>query len=179
MSIDIRAIALETPLRQQPLWIEIWGTWVTVRELTAEERGDLLEKCTTVEKNARTGKREAKINQKLLYPMMVVQSLRNPDPNNLPDKSDPNYAKYPGATDEQGNYLTPPHDKAGELIFSPTDIPWLKKRSGGVLELATKPASIMSGLRDEDLEEKKEPSEDSGSQETPTNTVESTGYTIG
>jgi len=178
MSLDIRQIALEAPLQQQPLWIAAWKTWVTVRELTAEERGDLLEKCTSVEKNPKTGKREAKINQKLMYPMMVVQSLRNPDPNNLPDKSDPNYTKYPGATDDQGNYLTPPHDKAGELIFSLTDIPLLKKKSGGVLELATKPASIMSGLREEDLEEKKEPSEDSTNQETPTNTVESTGYAI-
>lgn len=176
MSIDIRQIALEAPLQQQPLWIPAWNTWVTVRELTADERGELLEKCTTIEKV--NGKRQAKVNQKLLYPMMVVQSLRNPDPNNLPDKADPHYAQYPGAADDQGNVLTPPHDKAGELIFSLTDIPLLKKKSGGVLELASKPASIMSGLREEDLEEKKEPSEDSQSQETPENTIESTGYTI-
>lgn len=164
--LDIRKIALEVELAQQPLWVDRWHNWVLVQELSGEERSGLLESCTTVIKVG--NKREGKVNLKKLYPMLAVMSLRYPVPDVIPDSSDPHYAEYPGVN---GN---PVHEKAGQLIFSSEDLIALNKRSGAILELISKPASILSGLREEDIEEKKEPS---GEIEEP-NTVESTGYVI-
>lgn len=164
--LDIRRIALETTLMRQPLWVDRWNCWVLVQELTGEERSSLLESCTTIVKTG--GKREGKVNLKKLYPMLVISSLRYPEPDILPDVSDPHYAEYPGANG------TLAHEKAGQLIFSLEDLAALNKRSGAILELISKPASILSGLREEDIEEKKDLSEGN---EGP-NTVESTGYVI-
>lgn len=137
-----------------------------VQELTGEERSNLLESCTTVVKTG--NKREGKVNLKKLYPMLAICSLRYPEPDILPDVHDPHYAKYPGANG------TPAHEKAGQLIFSLEDLAALNKRSGAILELISKPASILSGLREEDIEEKKEASEETKQADI----VESTGYVI-
>jgi hypothetical protein len=156
---DYRQIALETPLRQKPFWVPQWNRWVTVRELKGKERSKLLQDCTDVE-----GKK-AKVNLVKLYPMMTILSIRYPDPNFPPPVDDPNYDKFPGI-----NGL-PAHPKAGQPVF-PDMRDWiaLNERGGGVLELLNKPASELSGLREEDIEEKKPSLEE--------NTVESDGYTI-
>lgn len=155
---DYRQIALETPLEQKPFWVEKWNRWVLLQELTGEERADLLDKCTDI-----VGKK-AKVNIKKLYPMMLILSVRYPDPVCLPPADHPHFHEYPGANGK------PVHPKAGQLIFSMRDIGLLNQKSGGIQELLNKPVSEMSGLREEDLEEKK-PSLDQ-------NTVESDGYTI-
>ena len=82
----------------------------------------------------------------------------------LPPADDPHFHEYPGANGK------PKHPKAGQLIFSMRDIGLLNQKSGGIQELLNKPAAEMSGLREEDLEEKKPTSEE--------NTVESDGFTI-
>ncbi len=155
---DYRQIAFETPLEQRPFWVEKWRRWVTIRELTGEERADLLDKCTDI-----VGKK-AKVNIKKLYPMMLVLSVRYPDPTCLPSVDHPHFHEYPGANGK------PAHPKAGQPIFSMRDIGLLNQKSGGVQELLNKPAAEMSGLREEDIEEKKDTSE--------ANTVESDGFTI-
>jgi len=156
---DYRKIALETPLKNRAVWVPQWQRWVTVRELKGKERSNLLEQCTDV-----AGKK-AKVNLVKLYPMMVVLSVRYPDPSFPPPPDDPNYHKFPGA-----NGL-PAHPRAGQRIFeNMQDIVALNESGGGVLELLNKPASELSGLREEDIEEKKDTSE--------VNTVESDGYII-
>ncbi len=161
---DYRQIALETPLLQRNFWVARWNKWVMIQELPGSQRSDLLQQCTDIVD------KKAKVNLKKLYPMLVVLSCRYPDPANPPDKNDPNYDRFPGIKNASGEYLTHPHPKAGQLIFSITDIGPLNATPGGILELLNKPASELSGLREEDIEEKK-----------PTlnpNTVESDGYTI-
>jgi hypothetical protein len=156
---DYRKIAFETPLKSKSLWVPQWNRWVTVRELKGKERSKLLQDCTDVE-----GKK-AKVNLVKLYPMMTILSIRYPDPSFPPPVGDPNYHKFPGA-----NGL-PAHPKAGQQIFTDMrDIMALNEGGGSVLELLNKPASELSGLREEDIEEKKDTSEE--------NTVESDGYTI-
>lgn len=164
--LDIRKIALEVELTRQPLWVDRWGAWVMVQELTGEERANLLESCTTIVKTG--NKREGKVNLKKLYPMLAILSLRYPESDVLPDSSDPHYSQYPGVN---GN---PTDERAGQLIFSPDDLIALNKRSGAILELVSKPASILSGLREEDIEEKKEDSEETKQADI----VDSTGYVI-
>lgn len=172
MPINYRQIAFETPLKRQALWVDSWGFWVVAQELTGGERSELLQQCTTVSKV--NGKTKSDVNLKKMYPMMVVQSLRIPGPDTMPAKDDPHYKDYPGATDEQGNTLTPAEENAGALIFSMADLPMLNKGSGGTLEKLSRPVSIMSGLREEDIEEKNEVSE-----ESQDDTTETTGSTIG
>jgi len=155
---DYRQLALETPLEQRPFWVEKWNRWVMLRELTGEERGDLLDKCTEIE-----GKK-AKVNIKKLYPMMVILSVRYPDSVCLPPVDHPHFHEYPGANGK------PKHPKAGQLIFSMRDIGLLNQKSGGVQELLNKPVAEMSGLREEDIEEKKDTSDP--------RVVESESYTI-
>ena len=155
---DYRQIAFETPLEQRPFWVDKWKKWVTIRELTGEERGELLDKCTEI-----VGKK-AKVNIKKLYPMLVILSVRYPDPNFLPTHDHPHYHQYPGVNGSKK------HPKAGQPIFSMRDIGLLNQKSGSVLELLNKPAAELSGLREEDIEEKKDTLEES--------VVESTSYTI-
>jgi len=159
---DYRQLAFETPLQQKPFWVERWGgsgRWVTVRELKGKERSKLLQDCTDIE-----GKK-AKVNLVKLYPMMTILSIRYPDPKFPPSPDDPNYHRFPGV-----NGL-PAHPKAGQQIFTDMrDIMPLNEGPGGILELLNKPASELSGLREEDIEEKKPTLEE--------NTVESGGYTI-
>lgn len=156
---DYRKIAFETPLKQKSVWVPQWQRWVTVRELRGKERSKLLQDCTDVE-----GKK-AKVNLVKLYPMMIILSVRYPDPNFPPPEDDPNYAKFPGLNGASA------HPKAGQPIFQDMrDIMPLNEGGGGVLELLNKPASELSGLREEDIEEKKPSLE--------ANTVESDGYTI-
>lgn len=155
---DYRQLALETPLEHRAFWVEKWNRWVTIRELTGEERGDLLDKCTEM-----IGKK-AKVNIKRLYPMMVILSVRYPDANFLPPADHPHYNEFPGVNGK------PKHPKAGQLVFSMRDIGLLNQKSGGILELLNKPAAEMSGLREEDLEEKKPTSEE--------DVVESESFTL-
>lgn len=156
---DYRKIAFETPLKNRAVWIDQWQRWVTVRELKGKERSKLLQDCTDVE-----GKK-AKVNLVKLYPMMVVLSVRYPDPNYPPSPDDPNYSKFPGING------IPAHPMAGRPIFHDMrDIMPLNEGGGGVLELLNKPASELSGLREEDIEEKKPSLEE--------NIVENDGYTI-
>lgn len=144
---DYRKIAFETPLEQRPFWVEKWNRWVTVKELTGAERADLLDKCTEMH-----GKK-AKVNIARLYPMMVILSVRYPDPSCIPSSDDPHFHEYPGANGK------PAHPKAGQLIFSMRDIGFLNQKSGGILEQLNKPAAEMSALREEDIEEKKDTSD--------------------
>lgn len=157
---DYRKIALETPLQNKAFWVERWGRWVTVRELKGKERANLLEQCTDI-----VGKK-AKVSLVKLYPMMVILSIRYPDPKYPPSPDDPNYHKFPGVNG------VPRHPKAGQQIFHDMrDIMLLNEGSGGVLELLNKPASELSGLREEDIEEKKDTFETE-------NVVESNSYII-
>lgn len=155
---DYRQIALETPLEQKPFWVEKWKKWVLIRELTGEERGDLLEKCTEIEN------KKAKVNIKKLYPMLVILSVRYPHPDFRPSHDHPHYHEYPGVNGVKS------HPKAGQPIFGMRDIGLLNQKSGGVLELLNKPAAELSGLREEDIEEKKDTSDPL--------VVESESYTI-
>ncbi len=178
---SIRQKALQLELQQVPYYVERWKEWVLVQELTGEERADLLQKCTEVTKNAQ-GKREGKVNIKRLYPMLAILSIRNPVASVLPERGHPHYAEYPGAVDEQGNFLTPPlpEQEQGEPAFSMNDLVPLNKRSGSVLETINLIAAPISGLRQEDIEEKKDSSGQTGNDETTLDgqTVESDGYTI-
>lgn len=156
---DYRKIALETPLKNKSVWVPDWNRWVTIRELKGKDRSKLLQDCTDM-----VGKK-AKVNLVKLYPMMIILSIRYPDPNFPPPLDDPNYLKFPGL-----NGLSA-HPKAGQRIFEDVrDFMALNEGGGSVLELLNKPASELSGLREEDIEEKKPSSEE--------NTVESDGYTI-
>jgi len=156
---DYRKIALETPLKNRSVWVDAWQRWVTVRELKGKERANLLDQCTDI-----VGKK-AKVNSVKLYPMMIILSIRYPDPAFPPPTDDPNYREFPGL-----NGLSP-HPKAGHRIFENLqDIANLNEGGSGVLELLSRPASELSGLREEDIEEKKPSLE--------ANTVESDGYTI-
>lgn len=140
---DYRQIALETPLKQVPFWVERWKKWVIIRELSGEERSDLLDKCTEL-----TGKK-AKVNVKRLYPMLVILSVRYPHPDFRPPHDHEHYHEYPGVNGLKS------HPKAGQPVFSMRDIGLLNQTSGGILELLNKPAAELSGLREEDIEEKK------------------------
>lgn len=155
---DYRQIAFETPLKSVPFWVERWKKWVIIHELTGEERSELLDKCTEI-----VGKK-AKVNMKRLYPMLVVLSVRYPDQNFLPDSDHPHYHEYPGVNGVKV------HPKAGQPVFTLRDIGLLNQGSGAVLELLNKPAAELSGLREEDIEEKKDTSDPM--------TVESTSFTI-
>lgn len=155
---DYRQIAFETPLKQVPFWVERWKKWVIIKELTGEERADLLDKCTEI-----IGKK-AKVNIKKLYPMLVILSVHYPDPYTIPSPDHPHYHQYPGVNGVKS------HPKAGHPIFSMRDIGLLNQKSGSVLELLNKPAAELSGLREEDIEEKKDTSDPM--------IVESEGFTI-
>jgi hypothetical protein len=141
---DYRQIAFGTPLKSVPFWVERWNKWVIIHELSGEERSELLDKCTEV-----TGKK-AKVNVKRLYPMLVVLSVCYPDQNFLPSADHPHYHEYPGVNGVRA------HPKAGQPVFTLRDIGLLNQGSGAVLELLNKPAAELSGLREEDIEEKKE-----------------------
>jgi len=144
---DYRQIALETQLRRVPFWVERWGRWVTLHELTGKQRADLLEKCTEME-----GKK-AKVRMDRLYPMLVILSAHYPDTDNPPVSTHPHYHKYPGVNG------IGPHPKSGQPIFTMRDIFALNETPGGILELLNKPAAELSGLREEDIEEKKDTSD--------------------
>lgn len=157
---DYRKIAFETPLQNRSVWVPQWQRWVTVRELKGKDRSKLLQDCTDM-----VGKK-AHVNLVKLYPMMTILSIRYPDPSFPPASDDPNYSKFPGLNG------VPRHPKAGQQIFTDMrDVMALNEGGGSVLELLNKPASELSGLREEDIEEKKDTLE--------ANTVESDGYTIG
>jgi len=141
---DYRQIAFETPLEQRPFWVERWNRWVTVRELTGSQRSKLLQQCTEID-----GKK-ATVNLEKLYPMLVVLSVRYPDPSNLPELDHPHFHEFPGANGK------PAHPKAGKPIFNNiADMGPLNAGPGNILELLNKPAAELSGLRPEDVEEKK------------------------
>lgn len=169
--MDLRQVALETPLLQESHYIARWHAWITVRELPGTERAELLQQCTEVIKVH--GKPEGKVNLKKLYPMLAILSIRYPDPDAPPDMQEPHYASFPGLKNTHGTYVTDPHPKAGELVFSLSDVGPLNKTSGTILEQIAQIASPMSGLRPEDVEEKKE--NDSGE---GMDAVESTAFTI-
>ena len=173
MAIDIRQIALEMPLKKQAFWASIWGVWVDIWELSGDERATLLQECTSQQKVG--NKTVGKVDLKKMYPMLVVQSLHYPDGSTMPDKSDPNYSKYPGATDENGNILTPAADKPGALVFSMSDMALLNKGSGATLEKIAQPAAKLSGLGPEEIEEKNVESAVSQAVDTD----QTTGSTIG
>jgi hypothetical protein len=171
---SIRQIALQTKLKKQALFVPDWNEWIVLQELTGEQRADLLQDCTSTQKVG--SKNVSKVNLKKLYPMLVVLSSLNPDVDTTPSKTDPNYSKYPGAVDETGNVLTPfdPDKPAGELCFSLSDIGPLNQTSGATLETISKPASILSGLREEDIEEKKADSGETDQSDTAANTGSTT-----
>lgn len=171
---SIRQIALQTKLKKQALFVPDWNEWIALQELTGEQRADLLQDCTTTQKVG--SKNVSKVNLKKLYPMLVVMSSLNPDTDTTPDKSDPNYAKYPGATDENGTVITQfdPDRPAGQLCFSLSDIGPLNQTSGATLETISKPASILSGLREEDIEEKKADSGETSGADTEDGTGSTT-----
>ncbi len=156
---DYRQIAFETPLEQRPFWVERWNRWVTVRELTGTQREKLLQQCTEI--NGQT----ATVNLEKLYPMLFVLSVRYPDPATLPDPNHEHFHEFPGANGK------PKHPRAGKPIFNNlADMGPLNAGSGTILELLNKPAAELSGLRPEDVEEKKPSSEGS--------TVESNAFII-
>jgi len=156
---DYRQIAFDTPLENQPFWVDKWNRWVTVRELTGTQREKLLQQCTEIE-----GKK-ATVNLEKLYPMLVVLSIRYPDPMYLPDPDHKHFHEFPGANGK------PKHPRAGKPIFtSMVDIGPLNAGPGSILELLNAPAAKMSGLRPEDVEEKKPSLEGK--------TVESDGFII-
>jgi hypothetical protein len=180
---NIRKKALELGTRRVPLWVDLWEEWVVIQSLTGKERADLLDKCTEVVKNPKTGKREGKVNLERMYPMMTVLTVRNPVTSVLPDAKDPHYHLYPGAKDEQGNYLTEPlpEDEQGQMCFVLTDMAVLNRQDGAPLEQITQFSSKLSKLSKEDVDEEKNVSEQQENEDgTRLNgqTVESDGYTI-
>lgn len=161
---DYAAIAFQTPLLQKPFYVERWEKWVTVRELTGEQRSELMERCTT-----RKGT-EAKVNLKLFSGLLVMLSVRYPNPEFPPSPDHLHEKEFPGLKNEQGEYLIPPHPKAGQPIFNESQVGPLLQSPGSILDDLGKPAMELSGMSEKDLEEKKDTSD-------PT-IVESNGFII-
>lgn len=143
---DIVKIALEADLLSESVYVDRWGTWVTVQELTGKERGEYLGQCMDKEGN---------VNFKKLNPLMAVLSARYPDPYYPPKEDHPHYKEFPGLKDEQDNFLTDPHPKAGQIIFNLSQMGPLNQKSGAALEQIAQVAGRLSALRPEDVEKKK------------------------
>lgn len=162
---DILDAAMNTPLATEPLWVTRWGKWVTVIEMPSDVRADLLDDCTKKIKVPGSNKTKSEVNTKKLYPYLAIMSVLNPISTDLPDKSDPNYNKYPGATGDDGSYLTPPHPKAGVASFNVKEhLLRLSKKSSAALEQISQVASRLSALRPEDIDEKKDNSDQENSE---------------
>jgi len=168
----IKDKALSLGIKRVPLWVDAWEEWVIIQSLSGEERADLLQKCTEVVKNAQ-GKNEGKVNLKRMYPMLTILSVCEPIVSILPDRNDPHYHLYPGATDDQGNFLTPPlpESEQGKPVFVMTELVALNKQDGAPLEQIAQFSSSLSKLTQKDIEDEKKASE--------TVVVESDGYTLG
>jgi len=145
---DIQKIALEADLISESVWVDRWKTWVTVQELTGKERGEYLGQCVDKEGN---------VNFKKLNPLMAVISAHYPDPDYPPDSEHPHYGEFPGLKNEQGEFITDPHPKAGQVIFNLSQMGPLNARSGAALEQIAQVAGRLSALRPEDVEKKKKP----------------------
>lgn len=146
--------AAHQKFQTEPLWIVEWEKWVTITAIRADRRSKLLESCIKVER--RGGRNVNKPDLDTMYPLLAVMCTLNPISTDLPDKAHPHFAKYPGAKDEQGEYLTPPHPKAGKAPFKPEHLSILNQNSGAVLERISAVAQRLNLLRPEDLEQKKE-----------------------
>src|SRR6266702_315953 len=171
MSIDLRQKVLsgDIKLRKKGLWVDAWEAWVMIQELTGEERAGLIE--------ANFNTKLKKVNQKTLYPHLVILSTRYPDVDCVLDPEEIT------EMDEEGNDVkrTIPHPRladfqammqevgsdprAGKLVFEDprqAGVPdlavrdTLNKISGGaVLELISQLGAKLSGLTPEQIEEKK------------------------
>lgn len=150
---DILQAVAESALDNESYYVEKWKKWVTIRELAGNERADLFKKSTDKKGD------KSEFNQRKFYGLVTILSTRFPDPKYPPSKDHPHYREFPGATDEQGNVITPPHPGAGQLCFKPVHIDMLLEKSGAALERIGQVASRLSLLNPTDLEEKKASSE--------------------
>src|SRR6266705_1418956 len=161
MSIDLRQKVLsgDIKFRKKGLWVDAWEAWVMVQELTGEERSALIE--------ANFNLKTKKINQKTLYPHLVIVSTRYVDADCVVDPVEVKELDENG--DEVTRTIPHPHlpefmalmqnvasdPQAGQLIFQLPDRDNLNKTSGAVLELVAQVASRLSGLLPEQSESKK------------------------
>ncbi len=165
---DIRALVLSGGVKpkSQAVYVERLGGWFNIRELYGDERAAVLQAAVTQKTGA--------VNLGVLYAGLVVQSLRYPHPDAPPqtpvapdplqgspspeeqEKYDAAEAKYLQAVaDFQHPYPTD-HPHAGELVFNPTDRDAMNQQlPGQVIEQIAQPAFSLSGLKKEDVEEKK------------------------
>jgi hypothetical protein len=142
----------------EPLWIEDWKRWISVVAINAQLRSKLLETSVKVER--RGGKNINKPDLEVMYPTLAIMCTRFPIADSLPDKEHPHYAEYPGAKNADGEYLTPPHSKAGQSPFKMEHLYVLNRNSGAILEQISAVAQRLNLLRPEDFDQKKESSED-------------------
>lgn len=137
-------------LANESIYVEQWGGWITVRELTGTERGEYLGQCMD---------KDGKVNFKKLNPYMVVLCSRYPDPNFPPAEDAEHRDEFPGLKNEAGSFATDPHPKAGQLMFKIEQMGILNKGSGAALEKVAQVAGRLSALRPEDVEKKGQTSE--------------------
>jgi len=153
---DILEAAISAAPKTEPLWVDDWKKWVTVTQVNARIRSKLLEASVKTE---RKGNRNvSKADLETMYPTLAILCIRNPIAADLPDKSHPHYAEYPGAKDREGNYIKPPHAKAGQSPFKLEHLDVLNRTSGAALEQISAVAQRLNLLRQEDFEQKKESS---------------------
>jgi hypothetical protein len=162
---DILQAVADSALDNESYYAEKWKKWVTIRELPGNERSDLFKKSRD-----KKGK-EYEFNQKKFYGLVTIMSTRFPDAKYPPPREHPHYKEFPGATDEEGKLITPPHPGAGQLCFTTGHMGMLLEKSGSVLERIGQVASRLSLLDPSDIEEKKGNSE---SEEDSTESEDST-----
>lgn len=165
---DVRSLVLSGGVKpkQQAIYIERLGGWFNIRELYGDERARVLQDAVTQKTGA--------VNLGILYAGLLVHSLRYPSPDVPPQEPTPPeplktgaspedeekyeaaYVKYLQAVEDYKHPYTTDHPHAGEKVFQPTDRDAMNSAlPGQVIEQIAQPAFSLSGLKKEDVEEKK------------------------
>ena len=165
---DIRSLVLSGGVKPkaQAVYVDRLGGWLNIRELYGDERARVLQDAVAQKTGA--------VNLGVLYAGLVVQSLRYPHPDVPPvaptppdplqgnpspedqGKYDQAEVKYLQAVEDYKHPYPTDHPRAGEKVFQPTDRDAMNQAlPGQVIEQIAQPAFSLSGLKKEDVEEKK------------------------
>lgn len=165
---DVRSLVLSGGVKpkQQAIYVERLGGWFNIRELYGDERARVLQDAVTQKTGA--------VNLGILYAGLLVHSLRYPSPDVSPveptppeplqgnsspedqEKYDQAEVKYLQAVEDYKHPYPTDHPHAGEKVFQPTDRDAMNQAlPGQVIEQIAQPAFSLSGLKKEDVEEKK------------------------